>query len=208
MSTPVIKSFGRIPLSPEEIIHRAKWCVGKLTYSLEQAGGRDPKWPLPARPGTRSSDCIGMVFWAFGLDRYQPDYPHYGGHINTDSLIMDAVYEYTTPVINQTGKIIGTQRHLGTRKKFSQLTENTFPHMLVVGSKKIFGHGPRMGHIGVVIEPGRVIHCNGSRNGCTVGAESWWMSWPKFYRIIPREDWKARPPTEPPPIPTKKVVSG
>jgi len=179
-----IKSLGRIPLTDPEIVFRALWCEGKISYSLKNSGGRDPRWPLPARPGTRTADCIGFALWCFGIDRFQVNYPFYGGWINTDSMIMDVT---------------------GGRTHFTPLLENKFPHMIVVGSKKVFGHGPNMGHIGIVLSAGEVIHCNGSHNGVSRGRETWWLNWPKYYRVVPREQF---PTTKPPPPIPRSIVSG
>lgn len=74
-----------------------------IAYRLsDQNGGKDPEaahcashsdpgtkdWPHPNR---LTSDCVGLVMWAVGLDRYQPrDFPEYSGWMNSDSVIAHA----------------------------------------------------------------------------------------------------------------------
>lgn len=83
-------------LKPAEVRERALYAVANhrdVRYRLGE-GGRDPSRPSCATPDERgrpSSDCIGFVAWASGIDRFRPGvFRTYGGWINTDSAIADA----------------------------------------------------------------------------------------------------------------------
>ncbi len=67
-----------------------------INYRLEEANGGDnpeahhcANWSYGNR--TPTSDCIGMVLWAAGIDRRQPGYEGTrGGWLNCHSLLADA----------------------------------------------------------------------------------------------------------------------
>ena len=132
----------------------ARTCVGEGTYILG-AGGRNPDAVKPwTKKGTRlGSDCVGFVLWAWGMDRFQPSFPLYGGWINTDSAIGEA----------------------RTSAKWFRIVDVPQPGDLVtVPSVDLDRDGDRdrIGHVGIISEvPAlwdgdyadlRVIHCSAS----------------------------------------------
>lgn len=184
-------------LSPQQIIDRAMAMIGRkdIRYSMIRGrnGGRDPYAADPRSRGYNSADCIGFAFWAFGIDRYQPDFPFYGGWINTDSMMMDA---------------------MAKRMFFVPLAEIEYPHMIVYpsGTKQEVAAGlPRIGHIGVAIDDKRVIHCSYSNDrllghGVDIGAPRIWTRHPRHMRVILNPLIKmprAPAPLPRPPVPTK-----
>jgi len=90
-----MKSHPALPLTRAEVVKRALYAAAQLPvvgYELGE-GGRFPAESTPATPnehGDPRSDCVGFVCWAWGLDRWDPAFPVYGGWRNTDSLIEDA----------------------------------------------------------------------------------------------------------------------
>lgn len=70
-----------------------------IAYRLSESnGGRDPfashcaDWSYGGR--TPTSDCIGLVLWASGIDRLQPGFQGTRGHwLNCHSLMFDAAGE-------------------------------------------------------------------------------------------------------------------
>lgn len=69
---------------------------GKYSLVPGQNGGNNPHAPGPwsiSSDGRKRSDCIGTAVWARGFDRFQPiRFAHiYGGYINTDSILLDAL---------------------------------------------------------------------------------------------------------------------
>lgn len=68
--------------------------IGHMVPYLLGGGGRNPLTPNPSTPVYRKGallgtgcDCAGFVAWASGFDRFQRDFPFYGGWINTDSAL-------------------------------------------------------------------------------------------------------------------------
>ncbi len=166
-----------LKLSPAEQIMRAKLMAGRkdIGYSMTPGknGGRDPNAKDPCSVGTRTADCVGFALWAMGLDRYQPDFVcgSYEGWINTNSMMLDA---------------------LGLRSFFTPMVELVYPHLLVYpsASKKLLAQGyPRVGHVGVVVEIDRAVHCsagNARRLGHAIdyGPEKIWSKHPRCMRLV------------------------
>lgn len=187
-----------------ETLHRQ--CIAKeikILYSLVpgQNGGADPFLTLPSKirsgtiPPTATSDCVGTYFRGRGLDRYQPvRFAHiYGGWINCDSMLFDAIGE--KPV---TGR--GTTE--GPRKMFRVASYPrrgvavVVPARYVLGKKAPGSYGHIMGVVGYdnsvknwSAEKGQfipawdsmdiecwkrlqVVHCHGGFYGRTVNAIS------------------------------------
>lgn len=145
----------RIPgMTPTAALHRFSACVGTGTYVLG-TGGRNPDAPAPwTSKGARiGSDCVGAFLWAWGIDRFQPSFPLYGGWINTDSAIGEA----------------------RTTAQWFRIVEHPEPGDAVVFPSVDFDHDgdrDRIGHIGMVsfvprlwdgdFADLRVIHCAAS----------------------------------------------
>lgn len=173
MSKPRVRN----DLSDQQIIDRAVSMIGRkdIHYNMKAGrnGGRDPYAPSPVSQGTNTADCVGFAFWAFGLDRYQPDfvYGSYEGWINTNSMIGDA---------------------LTKRSYFLPMVELVYPHFLVYPSsnKVELAQGfPPVGHVGVVINEFKVVHCshgNDERLGhaIDVGRPRSWTSKPRHMRLV------------------------
>lgn len=120
-----------IPVTALEAVKRAFKIVANPSTYILGAGGRNPQaeTPFTVRDGKLGADCIGFVLWAWGLDRFQKDYPFYGGWINTDSMLMD----------------------LKKDRKWFAPAGKPFPGCAVVyGSIWRNGKMVRMGHIGLV----------------------------------------------------------
>lgn len=66
---------------------RAKAMINAPVPYVLGAGGRKPmaSTPIGMRNGRRGCDCVGFTAWCAGFDRFQKDFPLYGGWINTDS---------------------------------------------------------------------------------------------------------------------------
>jgi hypothetical protein len=95
-----------IPVSDAERVERALAMVNQpdeVFYFLDQEegmrnGGRDPRAPDCASHWTdgngkewATTDCIGFAMYVVGGSRRQRVlFPHYGGAINTDSILIDA----------------------------------------------------------------------------------------------------------------------
>jgi hypothetical protein len=120
---------GMAPSSCPEIYYRLK----------DFNGGKDPTAPDPATRWTvpngqiinRTSDCIGGAAWCGGFDRFQPArFGHiYGGWINTDSMLADA---------------------MGPQKCFATLERPQVGCFVVAGSGS-GGRAESIGHIGTVV---------------------------------------------------------
>lgn len=115
-------------------------CIAGYYLLKDHNGGKDPtaddpfdRWFEADATGRvferRTADCIGGAAWCGGFDRYQPKrFAHiYGGWINTDSMLLDA---------------------LGPRKCFEPL-DRPLPGCFVVAPSHSPGHV--IGHIGVVV---------------------------------------------------------
>ncbi len=141
---------------------------GPIRYRLKKkSGGRDPFAQHPAdwSYGLRvpTCDCMGLVAWCWGFDRYQAArYDRgvngeiiYDGWINTDSMILGS--------------------HAPIRSWFDQIPDPE-PGAIVVYGSRYRGSGRRKpGHTGIVVDPIpekfnaadpdswkslRVIHCS------------------------------------------------
>lgn len=94
----MLKLVDRIEvLSPAVTLTRARACTRiQIEYALG-AGGRNPRSSDPRSEKLRNGirrfglDCSGLVAHAIGFDRYQPNFIPWGGWVNTDSLIEDAL---------------------------------------------------------------------------------------------------------------------
>lgn len=161
------------PWTAAQAVERALSCVGEGLYGLG-TGGRDPRASRPwtRRGGVASSDCVGLVMWAWAMDRYQPRFPRWGGWCNTDSMIADA---------------------RGGARWFRAVTrgEAVPGDLLVYGSARdATGKRTRIGHVGMLVDVGTVVHCSGAR-GPAVKRDSdalWsrargWLSW--TLRVMP-----------------------
>jgi hypothetical protein len=152
-----VKSHPPLPLTRAEVVKRALYAAAQLPvvgYELGE-GGRFPAESTPATPNAKGeprSDCVGFVCWAWGIDRWDPAFPVYGGWRNTDSLIEDAK----------------TSRHTVVEIRPEELLPGD---ALVFGSKRSklppFGRIP--GHICVAVEAWRgwaattVVDCSGGK---------------------------------------------
>lgn len=154
-----------IPLTDDQVVKRAKehldcWVI---EYLLEPGknGGTDPRathcgtvWDRDPGPKTRTvatSDCIGLAAYCSGWDRRQPDFPFWGGWVNTDSLCAAAedgspwVIEYADPgpgrliVYPSYRKLLGRDAATGRR---------------VLGRRV-------PGHVGVCLDDKTAVHCHG-----------------------------------------------
>lgn len=150
------------PWHAHDAVARAMGQVGKGKYILG-AGGRDPDavTPWTKRNGALGSDCVGFVLWCWGIDRFQPSFPEYGGWINTDSAMREA------------------ERYA---QWFERVTlSRALPGDLVVwGSRYEAGRRVRVGHVGLIVDERRVhalradqraafhmldvVHCSASGN--------------------------------------------
>jgi hypothetical protein len=124
----------RIAVTRSGAVKRAREVDGikPSRYKLG-AGGRNPAAPTPftIRDKILGSDCIGFVLWCLGLDRFQKDFPHYGGWINTDSAIQDAKT---------------------TKKFFTQVHYPEPGDLVIYPALYEDGKRVRIGHVGMVVE--------------------------------------------------------
>lgn len=77
-----------------------------IRYRLKSGfnGGRDPEachsavWSPPdgqqncswSMIGAWTCDCSGFTAWCLGISRFEKEFPHYGGWINTNSMLLAA----------------------------------------------------------------------------------------------------------------------
>lgn len=139
------------PTTPAEAVERARsmigyvpaphvltpagYQVGPIEYRLEPGynGGANPDAAHPASWSfgyrTPTADCVGLVAWAMGFDRYQPDgrFPWWGGWVNTNSMIADATR---------------------TRTYFEQIPAPELGCAIVYETQ-----GGTIGHVGLVVDP-------------------------------------------------------
>lgn len=154
--------------------------VAGIHYHLEYPnGGTDPSLP-PQDKQTGGCDCIGFALNVAGLDRFQPGpkgaFPLYGGYINTDSMIEEAM---------KSGKWFTV---LDKPEEGCFIVAHTFTR----GTRRVIGH------IGVVTDCSEyatkalagihVVHCSPSnvkRPGNKNGSAVWktdgtvWGGYPK-----------------------------
>ncbi len=129
-------------LTLAKVAERARYlgspeCVDGYYLLKDHNGGKDPTAADPfdrwQKEGSafvnRTADCIGGAAWCGGFDRYQPErFAHiYGGWINTDSMLLDA---------------------LGRQKCFVTI-DRPVPGCFVVAPSHSPGHV--IGHIGTVV---------------------------------------------------------
>lgn len=155
-----------VPSLPERSPWRSDQAV-PIRYRLSRAnGGKDPHAPYPAdwSFGGRvpTCDCTGFVCWSLGIDRYQPEFPVYGGWVNTDSAI------------------IASERGVW----FEPIEAPEVGCVAVYGGERYDGRRTRVGHWGVVTgvpaewaadlidcwDALRVTHCSSSRSRKTGAA--------------------------------------
>jgi hypothetical protein len=91
---PKITLVDWIPgLFPDDV--EARWArISKLAIKyLLGAGGRDPhaQDPRTWKGDLYGCDCTGADSYCSGLDRYQPNFTYYGGWMNTDAIVADAL---------------------------------------------------------------------------------------------------------------------
>lgn len=158
-----------LELSQVGMVARAVSQVGKDVRYVMGAGGNNPSAKGPGTAPGVSSDCVGFVAWACGFDRYQPGrFEYYGGWINTDSMLLDAT---------------------GKQGFFKPMLELIYPHLIVYPSTFREGKRVRVGHVGLVVDAGRVVHCsagNQRRLGRAIdyGPESIWTRHPACARLL------------------------
>lgn len=166
------------------VVRRARSMLGykvlgqhPIRYQLG-AGGRNPDAPHPAvyRDGRWACDCSGLAAWCLGIDRYQPEFPRFGGWINTDSMLASA----------------------RAGEGWFEFVDRPRPGDLVV-----YGAGAAVGHVGVVVKVPvgwqrrdwrrlRVVHCSAGldrRRGHAIGetgARPWASRNARFVRYSRR----------------------
>lgn len=146
---------------------RAKAMIDAPVPYVLGAGGRNPMatTPIGMRDKRRGCDCVGFTSWCSGFDRFQKDFPFYGGWINTDSSL---------------GKWNATTGQWEPAEGwFLRLEKPVIGCWIVYPSIDIDNDGDRdrIGHVGIVTEHAkewswattRVVHCSSSasraRNG-------------------------------------------
>jgi hypothetical protein len=149
----------------------------RCLYRLDPGknGGRDPHALDPASQWTdgddvfRSLDCSGYYFYVTGADRFQPEtFPHYGGYMNTDSVLLDARGWAGTRTQDY------RERQKRAKQAWWRVVAPRAGCGVVYGSVDRNGDEPRVGHIGKVMyvdtsipvteplfwEQMRVAHCS------------------------------------------------
>lgn len=178
-----------IPLSLDERAARLEWLYRHelaanrpALYSLKagETGGRDPEAKLPfslCDDGRLRADCTGVALWGQGIDRYQPRRfaPLYGGWINTDSMLIDAIGAWA---------VTGAGNTEPRQAVFREIVGPPRPGHLIVYSA-LYDRGFKLagsiGHVMTVVAvdpslmewPGlvaaaeriTVVHCHGGNNG-------------------------------------------
>lgn len=90
---PMTSHIGQIVSNRVRAVERARRIAALPSRYILGTGGRSPSTstPFTTKNSQTGSDCVGFTCWCLGHDRFQPtSFPHYGGWINTDSLLMDA----------------------------------------------------------------------------------------------------------------------
>jgi hypothetical protein len=144
------------------------WRPQKIQYRLKHTnGGKDPfaehpaDWAFGLR--TPTCDCVGFVVWCLGFDRYQRDlFPHWGGWVNTDSMLISA----------RAGD-----------GWFEEIETPELACLVVRPSTYLEGERDQPGHVGIVTglpaewdrrypswDMLRVTHCAGSNEKIALGA--------------------------------------
>ncbi len=168
--------------------------VGYYTLTSGENGGGNPHAPgpwsiIPVKGGRskKRSDCIGCYMWARGLDRYQPvNFGHiYGGYINTDSMLMDALGEFA---VTGRGSKVAPQKMFRPTTVLRRGLAIVYPSLFVRGRKVPGSWGHIMGLTEIApsiveapVVDGRVdllsiargltvVHCHGGLTGRTVRA--------------------------------------
>lgn len=77
-----------IPVTPDQIVERARSQCGLGINYLLGEGGKDPETVNCGTSGTYA-DCVGLALWAAGVDRLQRglDLGDYDGWINCNSIL-------------------------------------------------------------------------------------------------------------------------
>lgn len=166
--------------------------VGVYTLRPGQNGGADPNatspWTItPDGKGVihKSCDCIGCALWARGLDRYQPTrFAHlYGGYINTDSLLMDAL---GVRAVTGVGSDEPARKLFSPASSLRRGTWVVFPSRYVNGRRVattwghimtivnvVGGDGPLPTKLLDVVDKIAVVHCHGgNRTPMAIARES------------------------------------
>lgn len=187
----VERARSMIAFRPQPPVAHSKSRAKPIQYRLRGGfnGGKDPfaqhpgSWSPPdnqkmpwSSGGAWTCDCSGFVSWCLGIDRYQPEFPHYGGWVSTDSILMDA----------RTGG-----------DWFEEIPAPELGCVVVYGGARRKGKRIRVGHVGLVVDPLpaewdknwsdlRVIHCS-SGNGRRFGQAVWETDgriWSKHGRLV------------------------
>jgi hypothetical protein len=160
--------------------------VGLYSLSAGDNGGSDPYAPGPwSVDGKRkTSDCIGTASWARGFDRFQPKrFAHlYGGYINTDSMLLDAVGEFA---VTGRGKKEAPRKMFRPASSFRRGVFIVYPGRYVAGRKvpgtyghiltlveMLFAEMPTVKSLADISDKLMVIHCHGGLFGRTERALS------------------------------------
>lgn len=132
-----------------DLIDRAKSALGKNTVYRLGAGA-----PFTApRPGDEDNacDCSGFVCWVLGISRHQPDFAFLkrfnGGWMNTDGMVWDSQ--------NRTGLFDSVYGAPDKGDIIVYPGRGTVHLMYNTDAKS-----PLIGHVGIVVDDKRVIHCS------------------------------------------------
>lgn len=141
--------------SPEDFFPRP------IGYRLGD-GGKDPSaehcgdWSYGYR--TLTSDCIGFVMWALGIDRYQKaGFPEFSGWLNTDSILLHIAAKHEKPWFIPV-----------------ELKDAKVGDLLVVGSTRSWLGKRKPGHIKMIVRvatpvsPMLVVDCSPSNGAAAV----------------------------------------
>ena len=128
--------------SIDEVLTRARSQIGlKIRYAL----GGGTVSGTTCQDLTKACDCSGFVLWCLGWRRRYPDEAWLkratNGWLNTDGIWYDAMegpHRFVTPIEN---------RHAGALIVYPAAWMSKQP-------------GPKVGHIGILTAPDRVIHCS------------------------------------------------
>lgn len=150
----------RLPLEDWQRVDRAVAGLydTEIQYCLTSGrnGGFDPTaktcasmWEIKGKT-IYSADCVGYALHSYGWDRFQPEFPFWGGYLNTNSICAAA--DAGSPWV--------------------RVLDGPYPGCLVVypaNRKRL----RLWGHVGVVISETEVIHCHGPKlRGSAIDADS------------------------------------
>lgn len=139
----------KIPtITREEILTRARSCVGRGEYKLGR-GGFDPNDAHPWPTGPKEySDCSGFISWVIAEDR--ENHAIDGGWIETTNIVSDATGPHAMFALVSGGAIPGDLVVYGD-------------HINRIGAHQVF---KVQGHVGVITavdasgRPNKVVHCS------------------------------------------------